>query len=193
MNRLRCDQTPAWSLLKACYDADGKTFDLQQAFKADAHRFARLSQDAPYVFADFINPDGAAYAARYRDEFCSSAALNAPRMVVAGWAICAETDEEAQRIASSARMTRALLNRGELIPVPPIEKALQFLKEHGSNADTVARPRRAIIGSPATVKKGIEALADAYGAEEVMIVTITYEHADRRRSYELIAEAFGLV
>ena len=88
-------------------------------------------------------------------------------------------------------MTRALLNRGELIPVPPVEKALRFLEEHGQNADSVVRPRRAIIGSPATVRTGIEALAAAYGAEEVMIVTITFDHAHRRRSYELIAEAFG--
>jgi luciferase family oxidoreductase group 1 len=145
----------------------------------------------PYAFADFINPEGAAYAAQYREQFRPSEALSAPRTVVAGWAICAETDEEAQRIASSARMTRALLNRGELIPVPPVEKALQFLAEHGPNADSIARPRRAIVGSPATVKRGLEALAAAYEADEVMIVTITYEHADRRRSYELIAEAFG--
>jgi alkanesulfonate monooxygenase SsuD/methylene tetrahydromethanopterin reductase-like flavin-dependent oxidoreductase (luciferase family) len=79
-----------------------------------------------------------------------------------------------------------------LIPVPPIDKGLRFLAEHGPNADTVARPRRSIIGSPATVKRGIEDLAGLYGATEMMIVTITYDHADRRRSYELIAEAFGL-
>ena len=146
----------------------------------------------PYCFADFINPEGAAYAAIYRERFCPSVALTAPRMMVAGWAVCAETDEEAQRRASSARMTRALLNEGRLIPVPGIEKALRFLAERGPNPDTVARPRRAIIGSPGTVKKGIEELARIYGADEVMIVTITYEQADRLRSYELIAKAFGL-
>jgi len=146
----------------------------------------------PYAFADFINPDGAQYAATYREQFCRSETLSAPRVIVAGWAICAETDSEAQRIASSARMTRALLNRGQLVAVPPIEKALRFLAENGENADTVVRPRRAIIGSPDAVRKGIEELAAAYGAEEVMIVTITHEHSARRRSYELIAEAFGL-
>jgi luciferase family oxidoreductase group 1 len=146
-----------------------------------------------YSFADFINPEGPAYAAMYREKFEASRILKKPSMMVAAWAICAETDEEAQRIASSARMTRALMNRGQLIPVPPIEKAQQFLAENGSNADsTPARPRRAIIGSPATVRKGIEGVAEAYGAEEVMVVTITYEHAARRRSYELIADAFGL-
>jgi luciferase family oxidoreductase group 1 len=140
----------------------------------------------PYVFADFINPEGVSIAAMYRERAAK------PKLMVAGWAICAETDEEAQRLASSARMTRALLNQGQLIPVPPIEKALQFLAERGPNADSVARPRRAIVGSPATVKKGIENLAELYGAEEVMIVTISYDHAARRRSYELIAEAFSL-
>jgi luciferase family oxidoreductase group 1 len=146
----------------------------------------------PYCFADFINPDGAGYAAMYRERFCPSVALAVPRMMVAGWAVCAETDEEAQRIASSARMTRALLNEGRLIPVPGIEKALHFLAERGPNPDTVARPRRAIIGSPETVKRGIEELARLYGADEVMIVTITYQQADRLRSYELIAKEFGL-
>jgi luciferase family oxidoreductase group 1 len=146
----------------------------------------------PYCFADFINPEGATYAAMYRDRFSPSQAAAQPRMMVAGWAICADTDEEAQRLASSARMTRALLNEGKLIPVPPIDKALGFLAERGPNPDTVARPRRAIIGAPATVKRGIEELADLYGAEEAMIVTITFDHAARRRSYELIAEAFGL-
>jgi len=142
----------------------------------------------PYCFADFINPEGAALAAMYRDRFCASETLKEPRMMVAAWAICAETDEEAQRIASSARMTRALLNEGKLIAVPPIDKALAFLAERGPKADTAVRPRRAIIGAPATVKKGIEEVAALYGADEVMIVTICYEHAARRRSYELIAE-----
>jgi len=146
----------------------------------------------PYCFADFINPEGATYAAMYRDRFTASAAAAAPKMMVAGWAICADTDAEAQRIASSARMTRTLLNEGTLIPVPPIDKALAFLAERGPNPDSVARPRRAIIGAPATVKSGIESLASIYGADEVMIVTITHDHAHRRRSYELIAEAFGL-
>jgi luciferase family oxidoreductase group 1 len=140
----------------------------------------------PYCFADFINPDGANIAAVYHQR------AQSPRMMVAAWAICAETDEEAQRVASSARMTRALMNQGKLISVPPIEKALEFLAQNGRNADSAARPRRAIIGSPATVRRGIEEVASLYQAEEIMIVTITYDHQDRRRSYELIAGEFAL-
>ena len=49
-----------------------------------------------------------------------------------------------------------------------------------------------MIGAPDTVRAGIERVAEEYGADEVVVVTITYDHEARRRSYELIAEAFGL-
>ena len=52
MKRLRCDQTPAWAALQACFETHGKTFDLRDAFAADPQRFASFSQDAPHVFAD---------------------------------------------------------------------------------------------------------------------------------------------
>ena len=110
--------------------------------------------------------------------------------MVAAWVICADTDEEAQRLASSSRMTLTLLRQGRLIPVPPVEKALRFLEERGSSPDTAGR--RAIIGSPPKVRARIEELAAAYGAEEVMVVTITHSHDARRRSYELIADEFAL-
>src|ERR1700674_420361 len=146
----------------------------------------------PYCFADFINPDGAAHARIYRERFCASETLAEPRVIVACFAVCAETSDEAQQLASSARMTRTLLNEGKFIPVPPIDKAIRFLAERGPNPDTVGRPRRAIVGAPAAVKRGIEELVELYGAEEAMILTTTYDHAARRRSYELIAEVFGL-
>ena len=52
--------------------------------------------------------------------------------------------------------------------------------------------RRFVVGSPERVRAGLEEVAAEYGAEEVAVVTITYDHAARRRSYELIASAFGL-
>ncbi len=48
----RCDQTPAWAALHACFEASGKKFDLREAFAANPQRFADFSQDAPQVFAD---------------------------------------------------------------------------------------------------------------------------------------------
>jgi luciferase family oxidoreductase group 1 len=146
----------------------------------------------PYAFADFINPDGIEIARRYRESFVPSRTLAAPKLVVAAWALCADTDEEAARVASSSRMAFAHFLKGELIPVPPIETALRFLTEHEGAEEALRRRRRAIAGSPEVVKAKLESLAAAYGAEEVMVVTITYDHAARRRSYELLADACGL-
>jgi luciferase family oxidoreductase group 1 len=143
----------------------------------------------PYAFADFINPDGAPIAAQYREGFEPSERLATPRVAVAVTAICADTDEEAQRLAASGRMLITLLRQGRLIPVPPPDKALRFLEQQGSDPNA---GRRAVVGSPATVRAGLEEVASRYGAEEVVVVAITYDHAARRRSYELIAEACGI-
>jgi luciferase family oxidoreductase group 1 len=140
----------------------------------------------PYSFADFINPGGADIAASYRESAAN------PRVSVGAWVICADTDEEAQRLAASSRMTLTLLRRGQLIPVPPVDKALRFLEHDGASRSGSGSGRRAIIGAPAKVRAQIEELAAAYGAEEVVVVTITHDHQARRRSYELIAEAFDL-
>ena len=140
----------------------------------------------PYALADFINPEGAANAELYRERFEPSARTSSQRTAVAVWAICADTDEEAERLAASGRMTFTLLRQGRLIAVPPPEKAQRFI------ASTEGVARRGVIGSPETVRAGIETIASAYGAEEVIVVTITYDHGARRRSYELIADAFGV-
>jgi luciferase family oxidoreductase group 1 len=144
----------------------------------------------PYAFADFISPRGADVVERYRAEFQPSARLAEPRTAIGVWAVCADTDEEAQRLASSSRMTLRMLRQGRLIPVPPPEKALRYLATEGGPPD--GGDRRAIVGSPETVRAGLTEVAREYGAEEAIVVTITYDHAARRRSYELIAEAFGL-
>src|SRR3954463_6080072 len=123
----------------------------------------------PYAFADFINPAGADPA----DVVCVSA-------------ICADSDEEAEQLASSGRMAFSMLRSGQPIPVPPVEKALRYLETREPPSG-----RRAVLGSPETVKRGLEDIAKSYDAGEVMVVTITHDHAARRRSYELIAEAMN--
>jgi luciferase family oxidoreductase group 1 len=142
----------------------------------------------PYSFADFINPEGAAIAADYRGRFIDSERLGAPQVSVGVIAICADSDEEAERLASSSRMMLSLLRQGRLIEIPTVEKALSYLETRERSSGG----RRAVIGAPETVRSGIEKVAEEYGAEEVLVLTITHDHAARRRSYELIAEAFGL-
>jgi len=146
----------------------------------------------PYAFADFINRDGTEIADVYRQRFNADGALQAPRTAVAAWVLCADSDEEAQHLAASSRMTFTLLRRGQLIAVPPPEKAAEFLAREGRAPDVARSGRRGIVGSPETVRKGIDQLVAEYGAEELIVVTITYDHAARRRSYELIAEAMDV-
>ncbi len=144
----------------------------------------------PYAFADFINPLGAEIVTKYREDFTPSRHAEKPRVIAAVWALCADSDEEARRIAASSKMMFTLYLRGELIAIPPIEKALTFLETQPPSEDPFRMRRRAIVGSPAKVREGIEAVAAEYGTDEVMIVTITFDHAARRRSYELIASEF---
>ena len=147
----------------------------------------------PYAFADFINPRGAEIAALYRKRFAEHEhAGRRARTAVAVWVICAESDEEARRLAASGRMAFTLLRRGELIAVPAPEEALEFLAAD-ERADAGPRSeRRAVLGAPARVREELEEVVSRYGAEEAIVVCITYAHEARRRSYELLAEVFGL-
>ncbi len=138
----------------------------------------------PYAFADFINPAGAELAQLYRDRFQSSLRRSEPYVAVASSVICAETDAEAERLSASARMAFSLLRRGQLIPVPRVETALRYLDGHEASTG-----RRWIVGGPETVRAGVDALVAEYGADEVMAVTITFDHDARKRSYELLAAA----
>ena len=145
-----------------------------------------------YAFADFINPNGSEIAKLYRERFAAVRDLQAPRTAVAAWVLCAPTDEEAQFLATSSRMTFTMLRRGQLIAVPPPDTAVAFLKREGKWPSEGIPGRRAIVGSPEKVRAGLETLAGEYQADEAIVVTITHDHAARRRSYELLAEAMSL-
>jgi luciferase family oxidoreductase group 1 len=158
--------------------------------------FWAAERGLPYAFADFINPEGAECAERYRASFAPSAWRQMPEVIVAVWVVCADTDEEAERLATSATMAFKLLQKGELIAVPPVERAIRFLENDRRQPPQPlpmgGRKRRRVVGSPARVRAGIEDVVREYGAAEAMLVTITFDHDARRRSYELIARAFEL-
>jgi luciferase family oxidoreductase group 1 len=147
----------------------------------------------PYAFADFINPHGAESARRYRASFVPSATQPEPYVVVAVWVLAGETTDEAQRLATSARVAFLHFLQGMPIPVPPVDEAVAFLGDHPEALAAAVRSRRSILGSPEEVKREIDAVAEQYQADEVMVVTITHDHQARRRSYELLARACELV
>jgi alkanesulfonate monooxygenase SsuD/methylene tetrahydromethanopterin reductase-like flavin-dependent oxidoreductase (luciferase family) len=77
--------------------------------------------------------------------------------------------------------------------VPPVEKALEFLAAEGAPIEELPAGRRVIYGTPEVVRRQIEAAAQAYGADEVFLLNIVHSHEARKRSYGLIAAAFGQV
>ncbi len=145
----------------------------------------------PYCFADFINADGAGIAAGYRRRFAARRAGDAPRVMVAIWTICAETDAEAAQLALPARMMFAhLFGLGQSIPVPDVATARAWLAAN-PGLDMARVGRRVVAGSPETVRAGLQAAAADYGADEVMLVNILHDHASRRRSYALAMQAMA--
>lgn len=138
----------------------------------------------PYALADFINPEGGFVAELYRERFVPSSRLEMPRVCVAVSAICAETD----RLAASYRALWIQIRKGASKEVPSVEEALEFLAAAGPSRREP--PKRILLGSPKKVAMGLRDVAAEYGADEVMVVTITHDHRARMRSYELIAEAF---
>jgi luciferase family oxidoreductase group 1 len=147
----------------------------------------------PYVFADFISARGSEIVEYYRRQFRPSSYLQSPHVIVAAWAICADTDAEALRLSSSSRMMMTLLHRGKLVPVPTPERAERFLAQEGLSADIVPPGRRLITGYPDSVRAALLGLAREYDEpDEIMLVNIMHDHQARLRSYELVARAFGL-
>jgi luciferase family oxidoreductase group 1 len=147
----------------------------------------------PYAFADFINPAGAELVAGYRRSFLAGQHEHASYVAVAVWAICAETEDEANELAASMQMALHLLRRGRPIPLPHPRKAIDFLRSVGQENEPLSGPgRRMVVGDPQQVRAGLEAVAAEYGADELIVVTTTYDHQARRRSYELIASALEL-
>ena len=143
----------------------------------------------PYCFADFINSDGGYLARTYRDAFQPSARWRKPYVMAATWTIAAPTSAEAARLAAPATMMFAHLIAGKLIPVPSVEDALAWLE---ANPAAGRRNRRTVLGTPGEVRRGLDAVAADYGADELMLVNIMPDHAARRQSYALIAAEYAL-
>jgi luciferase family oxidoreductase group 1 len=164
----------------------------------------------PYAFAHFIDPVSTRLAIEhYRSNFKpGKSGLSQPRVILAAGALCADTEDEAQRLISSARVFRRRIRRGELGPIPTPEEAV---RELGSASPAlgdysfkpVARPfeegqgeasefPRYLVGTPEVVRDKLVDMASVLHADELMIVTVIHGHRERKHSYQLLADAFGL-
>nr|WP_295869717.1 LLM class flavin-dependent oxidoreductase [uncultured Chitinophaga sp.] len=144
-------------------------------------------------FAHFIYPVGGPQAvARYREQFRPSPHLAAPLASVGIFVFCADTEEKAAELEAVMDYRLLSFEKGKYDVFPTYEE----IKDIEYSAEELARIRansgRRISGTPPQVKARLEQLAADYAVDELVIATITQEHADRLRSYELLAEAFRL-
>jgi luciferase family oxidoreductase group 1 len=147
----------------------------------------------PFAFAHFISAHGGDAVTRaYRADFRSSLRDAAPCAMVCVFAICAETEAQAQRLASSIDHRRLLMATGREAVVATAEQALAYPYTE-RDREIVARERaRAVIGTPDRVRARLLEICEAFSADELMVITITGDYPSRLRSYELLAEAFHL-
>ena len=148
----------------------------------------------PYAYAHFIGPAHTRMAMKsYQQAFRPTPLRAAAKGMVAIGVLCADTDAAADRIASSLRAVARRTERGVQGAAPSIEDALKELAGQPEPPEPdPGQWRRVIIGGPDKVRAQLQQIAEALGVDEVMANTITHDHADRRRSYELLAQAFGL-
>jgi luciferase family oxidoreductase group 1 len=148
---------------------------------------------AAFAFAHhFATFDAAAAMKLYRDNFRPSPAHAEPYAILATHVVCADTDAEAERLASSVDLNFARRRQGHFAPIPSPEEAEAHNYSPSDRALIAQNRARLVVGDPRKVMAHLEPLIETTKADEVMITTMIYDHAARKHSYELMAEAFGL-
>jgi luciferase family oxidoreductase group 1 len=148
----------------------------------------------PYAFASHFAPDHLIAALQiYRSRFKPSEQLDRPYAIVGVNIVAAESDDKARRLATTQQMSFTNIFRGGRgLSQPPIDDIESYWTPM-EKAQATRMLARSIIGSPDTVRKGMDALLEETGADELIVVSDVYEHSERLRSVELIAEAGDLV
>ena len=141
----------------------------------------------PFAFAAHFAPDYLYAAARlYREQFRPSNILRKPHLMVAVPVIAAETDADARRLFTTAQQRFLRLIRDQPVELlPPVDSMDKLWHDHEREA-VEGRLRRAIVGSEATVRAGLQQLVDETLADEIIVVADTYDHEDRLGSYERV-------
>ena len=124
----------------------------------------------------------------YRRSFRPSETLPKPRAMVCVNVFAADTDAEAQRLATSHFQASLSLIRGMPQPLPPPVETMDGLWTPQEKIAVESFTGGSIIGSPETVRRKLEAFAEATAADELMIHAFIHNHAARLRSYKLVAE-----
>ena len=146
-----------------------------------------------YCFAHFINQDAGPMPLQvYRQHFRPSRLNPSPSASIAVSVTVADTEEEAQRIAASRNLWVLQLLQNRAGPFPPPDEALAYQLSDQEAQMMQGIRQRGITGAPEQVRGRLLQLGAEYGVDDFVILTITYDPKDRLRSYELLADAFGI-
>lgn len=145
-----------------------------------------------FAFAHHINPAPAVRALRlYQERFEPSLYLQEPRALLAASVICADSDEAAEELASSADLTWLRFHQNQRLPLPSVAEAKAYDYTPFERDFIESNRERLFVGSPQTVREQLGGLAEAAGVEEIMVTTLIHDHQERRHSYELLADVFS--
>ena len=147
----------------------------------------------PFSFAQFIAGNaGTAAMAVYRDEYRPSERWPEPVASIGVFVLCADTDEEAERLIKCRDLASVRQRTGRSGPVPTIEEAEAYVYSPQEEQLRQYNRQRFIWGTPDKVRPALEELGLQFGVEEFVVLTICPDFGSRCRSYELLAEAFEL-
>ena len=148
----------------------------------------------PFAFAAHFAPEYLYVAAQlYRNHFRSSEVSRKPYLMVAVQVIAAETDAAAQRLFTTPQQRFLRLIRNQPVELLPPVDSMEPLWQDWERAAVRSKLGAAIVGSSATVKVGLDKLVGDTGANEVIVVTDTYEHEDRLESYRRVADIAKMI
>jgi luciferase family oxidoreductase group 1 len=148
---------------------------------------------AGYSFAHhFADHDPVDAMLSYRNQFKPSQARTTPYAILACAAVCADSDAEADRLATTIDLNFVRRRRGEYLPLASPEDAVAYPYSPAERGLAARNRARLFVGAKSTLLERLAPMIAATKADEVMVTTMIYDHAARKRSYELLAEAFGL-
>ncbi|AWK89298.1 LLM class flavin-dependent oxidoreductase [Azospirillum thermophilum] len=146
----------------------------------------------PYAFASHFAPEALMQALQvYRSNFTPSDQLGRPYAMVGVNVIAADTDAEAKRLFTSVQQTFANMVRGTRGQLPPPIDDIESYWSPMEKAHASAMLACSFVGSAETVRRGLQDFIDRTGADELMVASAIYDHAARRRSYEILADVMA--
>ena len=146
-----------------------------------------------FSFAQFIAPVGGDRVMdAYRQNFQPSSLFAEPVGSIGTFMICAETEDAAKRLGASRDLVSLRRVRGIRAPFPSVEEALSYPYTDEERAYIESQGNRGFYGDPDQCRAHLRALAETYGVNEIVVLTICHDPVARRHSYELLAEAVAL-